>query len=330
MKIIAVHNTRGGVGSTFHAAHLCHVARALGIPVAALEMDRRGDLKRCLGKAEIPVLIPDDLDHLDDKYELLVMDIKVGRDAPATPDAWLIPIDRDQSLESACVLTDQLPQQVIWISSKGHAAGPVPPYLRRCVQLVSPVPWSRALEQAGIREVISFADDDLAQVPGVRALWDALHEVLRHVWDVEALSVDITGEGGTFPVGPGQSVVLRHAVRPHMSLFRARVESVLTEGATNFADYKIQVHLDDLGSPLNLEWNASQPEIVIPPRHGSPVSAKQVVVMIENRGTTSALESARVTFECTPRDEEVERWAKDWAERLEAGIVRARAGGQAG
>ncbi len=54
--IIAFHNHKGGIGTTTLAAHLCVLAKELGIPVAGVSADFKKELPRFLEPEKIPCI----------------------------------------------------------------------------------------------------------------------------------------------------------------------------------------------------------------------------------------------------------------------------------
>ena len=75
MKIVALYNEKGGVGSTSLAAHLCWLARENGIRVAGISFDPTTELRGWIEPLGISWF--DGLRHQepDDGAELLVADI---------------------------------------------------------------------------------------------------------------------------------------------------------------------------------------------------------------------------------------------------------------
>lgn len=314
MRIIAFHNTRGGVGSTVLATHTCALGRRLGMTVAGLSVDSFREFEIWLEHVGIPrVDNPNELPDVD----LIVMDVKKSAASlPLRPNAWLIPIDRPQSCESACELTDRLRGDVIWIGNAGYEVGPPPAYLGRGLLRARGVPFSRALSLAHERQVVVWDDPSLAESPGARALEMALHDALILAFPDE-VALDVVQAGDGFPVGPGQSIVLCHPPRPRVPLVSTRVALEFADAADHTADIKLEMLAD--GEPVDIAWDGSQ-ESIDSPRDllGHPRVADRVSVKLTNTSTSAILTRAEVRVQCSTPDEEELRWAQDWAARLTA------------
>jgi hypothetical protein len=98
--IIAFHNHKGGIGTTTLAAHLCVLAKELGIPVAGVSADFKKELPRFLEPEKIPCI---ELDPRRDEpdYDLFVIDVQSTTAPPIEPDVWIIPLCDRTSNENA-------------------------------------------------------------------------------------------------------------------------------------------------------------------------------------------------------------------------------------
>ena len=176
--IIAIHNTKGGVGSTMLAAHLCALARDLGLTVDAVSADPTQELPRWLGPLGIRCLDPESLDRPASKEdgELLVIDVQTASSPPIEPDVWLVPISDSFALEHAKALTDRLRGEVFWIPMMGYEVT-VPMHLEE-VELLPPVPYSRAVAKAASELGTVWSVPDLAVTPGGQGLRESLTQLL--------------------------------------------------------------------------------------------------------------------------------------------------------
>jgi len=176
--IIAIHNTKGGVGSTTLAAHLCALGRDLGWKVDAMSADPTKELHRHLKPLEIRCLDPDSLDReaAADDGDFLVIDVQTASSPPVPPDVWLVPISCRLALEHAKALTDRLIGDVFWIPTMSCEVT-VPAYLEG-VQVLPSVPYSRAIIKAASQQETVWSDAELALTPGAQALREALTQLL--------------------------------------------------------------------------------------------------------------------------------------------------------
>ena len=188
MMIIAIHNHKGGVGTTTLAAHLCALARDLGLRVAGASADPKNELPRWLDAAQIPCIElhpgewPDGAGDLD----LVIVDVQ-SQSAPAIdPDVWVLPITDRMAEENAPALSDRLRGPVLWLPNESRrlSTTALPSYLEGKVEVGPTVPYSHALEEASAQRGIIWALPELARSPGARALQTALHEVLRRSADL--------------------------------------------------------------------------------------------------------------------------------------------------
>ena len=185
MKIIALYNEKGGVGSTSLAAHLCWLARENGIRVAGISFDPTTELRGWIEPLGISWF--DGLRHQepDECAELLVADIHgQTRNIVLEPDLWVIPIEGRMSYENAIGLSDRLSGPILWLPNHIHGASffvryEVPPSLRRVEQLFPGVPRSHAIADAGAERRQVWGTDEGARSPGARYLRSALEAVLE-------------------------------------------------------------------------------------------------------------------------------------------------------
>ena len=185
MKIVALYNEKGGVGSTSLAAHLCCLARENGIRVAGISFDLTTELRGWIEPLGISWF--DGLRHQepDEGAELLVADIHgQARDIVLEPDLWVIPIEGRMSYENAIGLSDRLSGPILWLPNHIHGASfffryEIPPSLRRVEQHFPGVPRSHAIAEAGAERRLVWATDEGARSPGARYLRSALETVLE-------------------------------------------------------------------------------------------------------------------------------------------------------
>ena len=176
--IIAIHNTKGGVGSTTLAAHLCALGRDLGWKVDAMSVDPTKELHRHLKPLEIRCLDPESLDReaATDDGDLLVIDVQTASSPPVVPDVWLVPVSCRLALEHAKALTDRLKGEVFWLPTMSYEVT-VPSYLDG-VEVLPSVPYSRAIIKAGSQPGTVWSDPELALTPGAQALRESLTQLL--------------------------------------------------------------------------------------------------------------------------------------------------------
>ena len=175
--IIAFHNFKGGVGSTTLAAHMCVLAHELGIKVAGVSVDFTQELPRWLKGSGIPS-IEIDLEHGDSDADLIVMDVHSQDEPPLRPDVWVLPICDNASARNAGDVSDRLQGHLIWLGNKGFKIVEGPAHLVEDVELALPMPFSRALLQAGEELAIVWNVPTLAPSSGAWALRATLRDVL--------------------------------------------------------------------------------------------------------------------------------------------------------
>ena len=176
--IIAIHNTKGGVGSTTLAAHLCALGRDLGWKVDAMSADPTKELHRHLEPLGIRCLDPEsimDREAADDDGDLLVIDVQTASSPPVAPDVWLVPVSCRLALDHATALTDRLKGEVFWVPTMSYEVT-VPGYLGG-VQALPLVPYSRAIIRAAGQGTV-WSDPELALTPGAQALRESLTQLL--------------------------------------------------------------------------------------------------------------------------------------------------------
>ena len=176
--IIAIHNTKGGVGSTTIAAHLCALGRDLGWTVDAVSADPTQELRRWLSPLDVRCIDTDSLDReaTDDDGDLLVIDVQTASSPPVGPDAWVVPVSNRLALEHATALTDRLKGRVFWIPTMSFKLT-VPAYLSG-VEVLPPVPYSRAIIKAASQPATVWSDAELARTPGGQAMRESLTQLL--------------------------------------------------------------------------------------------------------------------------------------------------------
>ena len=175
--IIAFHNHKGGIGTTTLAAHLCVLAKELGIPVAGVSADFKMELPRFLEPEKIPCI---ELDPRRDEpdYDLFVIDVQSTTAPPIEPDVWIIPICDRTSNENAAALADSLRGPMIWLGNKGRHVRDVPAYLQHDIEVGEPIPFSRAVELAGADYRVVWSVPELAHTAGALDLRLALRDLL--------------------------------------------------------------------------------------------------------------------------------------------------------
>ena len=176
--IIAIHNTKGGVGSTTLAAHLCVLGGDLGWKVDAISADPTQELHRHLKPLDIRCLDPESLgrEAADDDGDLLVIDVQTASSPPVPPDVWLVPVANRLAQEHAAALTDRLVGEVFWIPMMSYEVT-LPTYLEG-VEVLPPVPYSRAILRAASQQATVWSDTELALTPGAQALRESLTQLL--------------------------------------------------------------------------------------------------------------------------------------------------------
>lgn len=184
--IIAVHNFKGGIGTTMIAAHMCILAREKGLRVAGMSAEFKKELPLFLAPVGIRCVDPGRDEGGD--YDLIVVDLHSHKEVcPVPVDAWILPIANRTSLERACELSDRRMGSLVWIGNRRRVTDKdVPRYLRGVVHVAPPIPNSRAIAIAGDELRHVWHDDELAQSPGGRALRASLNEILAHLGVTEA------------------------------------------------------------------------------------------------------------------------------------------------
>jgi len=183
--IIAVHNTRGGVGSTTIAAHLCKLIQGLNITVDAMSIDPTQELQRWLKPLGVRLIEPEQLapqtrDQDESFAEVLVMDIHTSQVPPVLPDLWVVPISDRLAYEHAVQLTDSLSGDVVWLPTLGRALEhlDIPRYLADTLTIAPQVPFSRAIRSAGENGRLVWDVPELADTAGALALRRSLRQLL--------------------------------------------------------------------------------------------------------------------------------------------------------
>jgi hypothetical protein len=172
--IIAVHNFKGGIGSTTIALHLAYLAQKAGHKVGGASVDFKKDLERFLAPLGIPCVDPNDktseLDHL-------IMDVQSHTEMPFGADVTVAPITGRISAERALELSDRTRDQVLWVSNMGGTVPKIPEHLTGNTKVLAPIPFSHAIAACPEGSII-WEHPDLADSPGARALRVSLLEVL--------------------------------------------------------------------------------------------------------------------------------------------------------
>jgi len=174
--IIAIHNTKGGVGSTTLAAHLCALAQDLGWKVDAMSADPTQELHRHVQPLGVRCLDPEsilDREAADDDGDLLVIDVQTASSPPVEPDVWLVPVSSRLAQDHATALTDRLKGEVFWLPTMSYEFT-VPSHLG--VEVLPSLPYSRAIIQAAGQPI--WSDPELAPTPGAQALRESLTALL--------------------------------------------------------------------------------------------------------------------------------------------------------
>lgn len=177
MLTIAIHNTKGGVGNTTLAAHLCFLCKERGLRVGGVPDPRAGDLAIWLGVADIRCSPrAADLDPLD----VLVLDRPAIDDLDLDPDLWIIPITDRAGIDHAADLSDRLCGKVVWLGNLSRALTycDVPIYLLHDITLAETIPFSRAIAHSTERLGSVWSTPDLAKSPGGQALRRTLGALL--------------------------------------------------------------------------------------------------------------------------------------------------------
>ena len=177
--IIAIHNTKGGVGSTTIAAHLCALIAEGDARVDGMSVDDNNELRRWLDPLGIRCLDPEvDLSHA--RSDHLVIDVQSTRRPPVAPDAWVIPCSNRLAVEHGEALADTLPGVVLLLPTMGRRIDPavVPEHARGDVEVSAAIPYSRAVAEACDTRTIAWRHPELAGAYGVRQLRSALESLL--------------------------------------------------------------------------------------------------------------------------------------------------------
>ncbi len=177
MLTIAIHNTKGGVGTTTLAAHLCFLCKERGLRVGAVPDPRTADLAIWLDVADIRCSPrAADLDPLD----VLVLDRPALDDLDLDPDLWIIPITDRAGIDHAAALSDRLCGKIVWLGNLSRALTycDVPIYLLHDITLAETIPFSRAIAHSTERLGSVWSTPDLAKSPGGQALRRTLGALL--------------------------------------------------------------------------------------------------------------------------------------------------------
>jgi len=178
--IIAIHNFKGGVGTTTLAAHTCALARACGLSVIGMSVDFKQELPRWLAGTQIDC-VELDLKNGQTDADLLVLDVQSHAAPPPIADVWVVPICDRLSNENAADVSDRLRGHLIWLGNMGREVV-VPPALAEHVELALPMPYSRALAQAADGQAVVWNVPELAESAGARSLRASLLDVLRRAY----------------------------------------------------------------------------------------------------------------------------------------------------
>lgn len=190
--IIAFHNSKGGVGTTMLAAHMCELARELGLRVVAVSATTGDGLLRWY-EPETPS-VDFDPESSGADMDLMVIDVRSDGEPPIAPDVWVVPICERLSFENAAALSDRLRGHLIWLGNKGYAIDAVPKYLADDVEVVLAVPYSRALERATVMHRVAWNVPELARSPGARAIHASLEDILRRAHSAVGPSLEMAIE----------------------------------------------------------------------------------------------------------------------------------------
>lgn len=183
MITIAIHNTKGGVGTTTLAAHLCFLGKERSLHVAGVADPRAADLAAYLAVADIRCLHGSaELTQLTDleATDLLVLDRPDLDTLPIDPDLWIIPITDRAGIDHAAALSDRLLGKIVWLGNHSRALTrlDIPYYLLDDVTLTATIPYSHAIAYSTERLRSVWSAPDLAQSPGARALRSTLDALL--------------------------------------------------------------------------------------------------------------------------------------------------------
>jgi hypothetical protein len=155
---IAFHNTVSGVGSTTLAEHTCALAEELGLRVSIVGSHEQIE------------------DH--SRFDLLIANIRPWMETKLRPDVWVVPMCDSAAEVRASELSDRLQGHLIWIGNKGHRVNGLPRYLYGSAVVAAPMPYSRAVETAGLMNCIVWREPHLADAPGATILRRSLNDLL--------------------------------------------------------------------------------------------------------------------------------------------------------
>ena len=196
--IIAIHNHKGGIGTTTLVAHLCVLAKELGIRVAGCAADFKQDLPRLLGPENVPC-IDIDPQREEPDYDLFIIDVQSHTKPPIDPDVWIIPISDHGAAINGVALSDSLRAPMIWLGNKGRKLPDVPAYLQGAVEIAGSIPYSRAIRCAGDDYRIVWSDPELAQTTGAHELRVALHDLLEQAVALSGEPLVVPSRKGKWP-----------------------------------------------------------------------------------------------------------------------------------
>ena len=196
--IIAIHNHKGGIGTTTLVAHLCVLAKELGIRVAGCAADFKQDLPRFLGPENIPC-IDIDPQREEPDYDLFIIDVQSHTKPPIDPDVWIIPISDHGAAINGLALSDSLRAPMIWLGNKGRKLPDVPAYLQGAVEIAGSIPYSRAIRCAGDDDRIVWSVPELAHTAGALYLRAALHDLLEQAIALSGEPLVLPSRKGKWP-----------------------------------------------------------------------------------------------------------------------------------
>ena len=196
--IIAIHNHKGGIGTTTLAAHLCVLAKELGIRVAGCAADFKQDLPRFLGPENVPC-IDIDPQREEPDYDLFIIDVQSHTKPPIDPDVWVIPISDHGAAINGVALSDSLRAPMIWLGNKGRKLPDVPAYLQGAVEIAGSIPYSRAIRCACDDDRTVWSVPELARTAGALYLRAALHDLLEQAIALSGEPLAVPSRKGKWP-----------------------------------------------------------------------------------------------------------------------------------
>ena len=227
-KIIALHNEKGGVGSTSTAGHLCWRGRENGLRVTGVSFDPTAELGQWLEPLGIPWIDGLKAQDLPDDVDLFVADIhSCADDIPVDPDLWVILIENRTAYENAIRLSDRLTGPILWVPNHIHgtplfARREVPPFLKRVEMLFPGVPRSHAIAEAGAMGRLVWSTEEGARSPGALYLRDTLDRVLERAgFELKAPAPRVP----TPPLITDGAAAVRHAHAIAAALLDAEIQS---------------------------------------------------------------------------------------------------------